>query len=427
MRRSTHAALLVIALTLVLLASAAPAQAPGRAVARAARAPATPRARAHKPRALAPGPATGALGLDLLRRLASGNVVFSPENIAVALAMTGSGAKGQTAAQIAAALHLSSPASFVGLGTLQGQIAAEQAAAGARDPQAPTLDMADGLFVQEGFALEAPFQSALQQRFGAVAQGVDFAHNSAGAVHTIDSWVSTHTQGLIPELFASLTENARLVLAAATYLKASWQTPFKAGATAPAVFHGASRAAQVPFMHETESLPYAQSSGWAAVALPYRSSTLSLLLLLPRGRSLAALERTLDPTQLARIAGALHPGPVALSLPRIHLTLHTSLVAALEALGITDAFGEQADFSGISQAGGLKIGEVQHAADLRLDEAGTVAAAATGVEIEATALHTLVHPVAFDADRPFLFFLRDNRTGAVLFAGRLSDAAAAQG
>jgi serpin B len=180
-------------------------------------------------------------------------------------------------------------------------------------------------------------------------------------------------------------------------------------------------------MHETESLPYAHGSGWAAVALPYRASTLSLLLLLPRGRSLAALEPRLDPTLLARIAGALHPAPVALSLPRIHLTLHTSLDATLQALGVTDAFGEQADFSGISQAARLRIGGVQHAADLRLDEAGTVAAAATGVEMEATALRRLAHPVAFDADRPFLFFLRDDRTGAVLFAGRLSDAAAAQG
>ena len=177
-------------------------------------------------------------------------------------------------------------------------------------------------------------------------------------------------------------------------------------------------------MHETGELRYSHGTGYAAVDLPYRASTLSLLVVLPVGQSVAALQRRLDPSLLARIVRGLSARSVVLSLPRFHLATHSVLNGALEGLGMRDAFGETADFSRITNAARLRVGVVDHAADFTVDEQGTVAAAATIVTIEAVAVRAFPHPVAFDAHRPFLFFLRDDRTGAVLFAGRMADPAA---
>lgn len=384
-----------------------------------------PSAHASARAALAPAAATAPFGLGLMRSLPGGNLVLSPDSIAAALAMAGSGAAGATATQIADVLRLSSPRAFAAVGQLQSAIAEEQLAAAHGEPQAPTLELANGLFVQRGYALEAPFLAGLSQHFGAVPQAVDF--RGAGAVEAINAWVSAHTQGIIPRILASLPPRTRLALANAIYLKAAWRYPFKPQATQSAPFHGEGGSAPTAFMHETDELPYGHGPGYAAVELPYRASTLSLLVVLPLAQSVAALERGLDPARLAAIVRGLSSKPVLLSLPRFHLATHTVLNGTLQALGMTDAFGDGADFSAITGAERLKIGLVEHAADFRLDEAGTVAAAATVVTIEPTVARAPgPKPVEFDADRPFLFFLRDDHTGAVLFAGRLSDAAAAR-
>ncbi len=375
---------------------------------------------------LAPAPASGSFGLDLMRRLGGGNVVFSPESIATALAMAGTGAAGRTAGQMAEVLHLASPGAFGAVGQLQSTIAAEQLAAARGDPEAPTLDLVNGLFLQQGFPLGASFLSGLQGGFGAAPQTVDFEHDSPGAVGAINAWVNAHTQGIIPHILTSLEPTTRLALANAIYLKAAWLTPFHIAATAPAPFHGQGPPTSVPFMHETDVLPYDHGRGYAAVELPYRASTLSLLIVLPTGQSAAALQHRLDPSLLARIVHGLAPTPVSVGLPRFHIALQTNLNGVLEALGMTDAFSGSADFSRITTAEPLQVGVVEHAADFRVDEQGTVAAATTIVTIEAVSAPGFRRPpVRFDANRPFLFFLRDSRTGAVLFAGRLVDPSAA--
>jgi serpin B len=375
--------------------------------------------------AFAPAVATTPFGLELMRSHGAGNLVLSPDSIAAALAMAGTGAARATAAQIAEVLRLTSPRAFAAMGQLQGVIAKEQLAAAHGDPLAPTLDLANGLFVQQGDVLKPPFLAGLEEHFGATPQTVDFQQSSA--TEAINAWVSAHTQGIIPRILASLPPQTRLALANAIYLKAAWRYPFKAAATASAPFHGERGSASIAFMHETDALPYGHGPGYAAVDMPYRSSTLSLLVMLPVGQNLAALEAGLTPGRLAAIVHGLSPRPVALSLPRFHLATHILLNGTLRALGMTAAFGEAADFSGITSAERLKIGLVEHAADFNLDEAGTVAAAATVVTIEPTVARAPgPAPTPFDADRPFLFLLRDDRTGALLFAGRLSDPASAR-
>ena len=367
-------------------------------------------------------PAIGAFGLDLMRKLRGGNLVFSPDSIADALAMAGSGAAGETATQMAHVLKVASPGAFAQVGQLQSSISAEQLAAGQGNPQAPTLEIADGLFVQREFSLREPFLSGVQSSFAAVPQTVEFRGGGASGVEAINTWVSEHTHGLIPQILTSIPERTLLALANAIYLKASWLHPFKASQTVSAPFHGQHRGAAMPFMHETEQLPYSQGRGYSAVELPYQASTLSLLVVLPVGQSTTSLEHRLTDGGLAQIVDRLTTKPVALSLPRFQLEFHEELNRPLEELGMTDAFSEDANFSGIAPDAPLKIGLVEHASDFSVNEQGTLATAATVTTLEATSAIGFRKPIVkFDADRPFLFFLRDDSTGTLLFAGRLTE------
>ena len=427
MGRRSPLRLLLLCTGLCILAAVALGIGVGESIAtRTAKARTPTAASPHE--ALAPAAATGAFGLDLMHAMGgSENLVLSPDSVATALAMAGSGAAGQTAAQIASVLHLKTPSSFTAIGALQGTIASEQAAAAQGDPKAPTLDLANALFLQGGFPLNPAFVSGLQEHFGAGPQSVDFKGDLSGSLKTINEWVSDHTNGIIGQLFESLPEKTRLVLADAVYLKASWLYPFTPGATSPAPFHSPAGSSSVQFMHETQRLRYGSGRGYAAVDLPYRASTLSLLVVLPVGRSLGAPQHQLATSGLAGVVHGLSPKLVQLSLPRFHLRTQTSLNQALEALGMRAAFSEAADFSGITAAEQLKIALVEHAADFKVDEAGTEAAAATGVVVEPTSAEVgrPPHAVVFNANHPFLFFLRDDRTGAVLFAGRLNNPASA--
>jgi len=156
--------------------------------------PASRHAASPRP-SLAPAPATGAFGLDLMRAQPLGNLVLSPDSVAAALAMTGTGGAGRTAGEIARVLHLKGPAVLPAVGDLQRAIAAGQAAAAVGDPEPPTLAIANGLFLQQGLPFEASFLSGVQQRFGTAPQTVDFAGDPAGALDAINGWVSERTGG----------------------------------------------------------------------------------------------------------------------------------------------------------------------------------------------------------------------------------------
>jgi serpin B len=356
-----------------------------------------------------------------MRTQEPGNLVLSPDSVAAALAMTGTGGVGRTAEEIARTLHLKGPVALPAVGDLQRAIVAGQAAAAAGDPEAPTLESANGLFLQQGLPFKPAFLNGAQQRFGAAPETVDFKNDPTGARDAINGWVSEHTRGLIPKILESLPAGMVLALANAIYVDADWKHPFKKNATRPGVFHAAAGEATVDFMHQTESLRYGAGRGYRAVALPYRSSTLSLLVMLPVRQRLGSLQSRLEGRKLDRIARSLSPRSVVLSLPRFHLHTEVELARTLKTLGMPTAFSEAADFSRIMPGGEkLKIDFVKHAADFTVDEAGTVAAAATVVGIVAVRGEPQPRdPVVFNANRPFLFFLRDDRTGATLFAGRL--------
>lgn len=389
---------------------------------------------ASKPTATQPAAATGsartipaavhsdqALALALLGRLGhgAGNVVFSPYSIASALAMVDAGAAGSTASEIDHVLHTTSPA----------MVAAGLAAVDARltgDPKSPRLQIANSLWVQSGLALKEPFTRTLDTLFGAAPQPVDFAGAPESARQAINSWVATHTGQKITDLFpvGTITTQTAAVLANAIYLAADWVNPFTSSQTAPGPFYtGAGPSVQVPFMTQTPIVvSYARRDGYRAVDLPYQHSTLSMLLVMPAPGTLARFERGLSTASLAQITRALASRRVELHVPRFHLAFNTALNPVLSALGMPVAFTDAADFSGVTAHPTLKISTVEHAADLQVDEAGTVATAATGIGLVPTAVER--EPATrLTLDHPFLAFLRDDATGTILFVAQVTNPA----
>ncbi|HEX2703331.1 MAG TPA: serpin family protein, partial [Solirubrobacteraceae bacterium] len=345
-------------------------------------------------------------------------------SIDVALTMADAGAAGQTASQVAHVLGAPAAGAAVADAASLRRALARAVGSGSN---APTLDVANALWTQSGLALQPPFVSTLTNDFGAPPESTNFASDPAAALRAINSWVSEHTDALIPALLGpgSITPQTAFVLANAIYLKAHWQNPFAASSTQPAAFTTPDGSVvRVPFMNEHGvTYDYAGGENYQAVELPYSSSSLSLLAILPRGTTLAHFERGLGANVLATIVHHLGPQSVNLSMPKLDLSSQEELNGPLQKLGMTDAFGPAADFRGVTTQRSLYISLVEHAAVLKVDEQGTVAAGASAVISPTTAVPVPREPVSVILNRPYLMLLRDDASGNILFVARVDNPA----
>jgi serpin B len=358
-------------------------------------------------------------GADLFRVLGgAGNLVFAPANIAAALRMTLLGARGDTATQLAATLHLAKPQDAAA-GLLETCARLDSLAAGDLTLRAPNT-----MWVQSGLPLQPDFTAALAQAACAQLRTADFAAAAGPVQQQVNDLIAEQTAGKITGLIPPgvITRATRLVLASAIYLKAAWTHPFPPGATQDAPFHpepGAGR--QVPTMRLRERLRYLRGDGYQVVELPYAGQRLGMVIVLPDG-PLAPVESRLGRDGLARLLAGLAPRQVTLALPRFRVTSQFSLAPALTTLGMPLAFTSRADFTGITTAEPVHISDVVHQAYLDVDEQGTEAAAATAVVIRAAARIMMPDPpVEMTVDRPFLFGITDQASGQPLFLGRVTD------
>src|SRR5262245_34333027 len=336
------------------------------------------------------------------------NAVLSSSSIGTAFAMLRLGAEGETVTQIDAVLGF--PA--IGLGPAYNFLTGQWSTTG---DDGPELAIANSLFVRDGFGLDPDFLDALARDFGAGVRTVDFTSDEA--VRVINAWVRRETRERIDRLFDSLDPETRLVLANAIYLKAEWVSKFAASSTYEGEFRrepGGS--VRVPFMHQTSNVDYVRRPDWSAVRLPYRGSELSMWVLLPIG-GVDPIE-LLAPAVLAEAAEKAEPLRVDLALPKWDFKQDLPLNAALQAMGMPRAFTDLAEFPGVS-ADPLKIDQVMHRADITVDEAGTEAAAATGISMVPVA--AVMPQMSFDADHPFVFVVLHDATGSPLFEGVVGD------
>ncbi len=379
-----------------------------------------------KPHTLAESVNLFARDLDGQLAANKGNLFYSPLSIAAALSMTRAGARGETAKQIARVLHVdpgdkSADASFAKL---------VEKLASKSGKNAPELAIANRLWPDRAAKLAPAFVKLTKADYGAPVQPLDFAHRPDPARLTINRWVSARTHHKIPDLLppGSVTPATRLVLTNAIYMKAKWLTPFQKSATEDLPFYvDGTQEKKLPTMQARLTARHGQLGAAEVAELPYvhkkGGPALSMVIILPRQRAgIQAVEKELDQRGFSAYVDALtQGGDLLLSLPRFKATLRVRLKPALAKLGMPLAFGPGADFSGMfASKAGYYIDEVYHQAFVTTDEKGTEAAAATGIVMRATAIH---QTTVFHVDHPFVFFIRDAKSGVVLFAGRIDDPA----
>jgi serpin B len=348
-----------------------------------------------------------------------GNLAFSPASISIALAMVYGGARGATATEMVATLRFSLPPERLHPAFDALDLALE---APVSDGTAFRLTLANAIWGQQGLALLPDFLDLLAENYGAGVHTVDFLRAPDDARMTINQWVSDQTSAKLPELLGpgSVDSGTALVLTNAVYFHADWRTPF-AAMTHDGAFQAPTGSVQVPMMAGADDvMPGWSGTGYHAVSVPYvdpRGST-SMVLVVPDAGTFDAFEAGLTFDALEAILAAKPSTSVVLSMPRFKLQTSLGLAKTLAAMGMKTAFSGDADFSGIDGARDLFIQDVIHQAMVAVDEKGTEAAAATAVTL-ARGAAVLGAPLV--VDRPFIFAIRDDATGTMLFLGRVVD------
>jgi serpin B len=362
---------------------------------------------------------------DLYARLGqktTDNLFFSPYSISAALAMTYVGAAGNTERQMAETLHFTVPKAELNqaMARLRNRLLADST-------KGYVLRVANRLWGQKGYEFLPEFLETTRKDYGAELAIVDFAQTEQ-ARQEINGWVEKQTEEKIKDLLAPgvLDARTRLVLTNAIYFKGMWQETFSKGATQDAPFHlSADKQITVPMMHQTKQFGYRAANDLQVLEMPYAKGELSMIVLLPKQiDGLPLLEKKVTPEKLQEWSKGLRRQNVIVYVPRFKMTSEFSLKDTLQALGMALAFDEvKADFSRMSHnKDGLYISAVVHKAFVDVNEEGTEAAAATGVAMRAMAAHIQPEePPTFRADHPFLFLIRENQTGSILFMGRVTN------
>jgi serpin B len=372
---------------------------------------------------------------------ADGNLAYSPFSIGVALSMLYAGAKGQTATEMAQALHWTLPQARVAkaydwmtlaLATraddafayTQKQAADSHGVLGAPDASNFRLHVVNSIWADQRMHFESPFLDTMAVDYGA---GVTLA-NFSGAPDTerlaINQWVSDETltriQDLLPQ--GSVTPDTAVVLVNAIHLKLPWAMELTPSST-PSPFTTSSGATvSTTFVGNVDTYGWFEDASVQAVRVPLAGGKVSMIFAMPKTGDLKGYEAGLTGAKLGALRTGMTSATVDLRLPKFRFTSASiSLAAALKALGMKSAFiAGQADLSGMGSTGNpLYVSDVMHKAMVGLDEKGVEAAAATAVLISDASV--VLPTVTFHADHPFFFTIVDEPTGTTLFAGRVSD------
>jgi serpin B len=351
-----------------------------------------------------------------------GNLFYSPASLSMALAMTYAGARGETAAEMARVLHFPAEQDRLHEALAALRKGLNEAGSGAKGSL--QLRLANRLWGQEGYHFLPDFLALTRESYGAELAQADFLHEAEQARQAINAWVAERTEGKIADLIppGMLDDRTRLVLTNAIYFKGRWSRPFLKAATRDDTFHvSGDKAVTVPLMFKNDDFAYRAVDGLKVLELPYDKGELSSVVILPDAvDGLPALEASLTAEDLGRWLGQLRRRKVQVYLPRFKVTSQFSLGGVLAEMGMGLAFDkDRADFSGISTQERLHVSAVVHKAFVDVNEEGTEAAAATGVMMATRAAMVRQEPAVFRADHPFLFLIRDTRSGSILFMGRV--------
>lgn len=363
--------------------------------------------------------------LAALPESAGRNIFCSPFSVSTALVITGEGASGKTADEILSVLHLPTDAATRrnGLGALNTLINSASADY--------TLRTANALWAEKTYAFLPSYTGTARQYYSAETTNLDFVGAPEESRSAINQWVLEKTDKKIRDLLpqGSITPLTRLVITNAIYFKGTWARQFDANLTQDADFTTSTgQVTKVRMMQdrgEDAKYWYAETADLQYIELPYFQKTgksLSMVVLLPKGNDLRPAEATLSESNLSALKGSADHRTVEVYFPKFRVETGYKLAQTLSAMGMPTAFiPGSADFSGMDGTHELFISDVFHKAYIDVNEEGTEAAAATAVVMQLRGAPPGDNPPVFRADHPFIFLIRDNESGAILFLGRVSD------
>jgi serpin B len=393
--------------------------------------PQTPRPFESSPEIKSVVDADTAFALDLYQKLKDkpGNLSFSPYSISSALAMTCAGARGQTELEMTNALHFNLPPEKLhpAFKALTARLKSLQRW------NRIALKCANSLWCQKDHSFAGDFLKTVRENYAAEARPVDFKNSPGAAADEINRWIDAQTQHKIPGGIAPglLTPDTRLALCDAIYFKGKWLNQFKKKDTQPSSFQvTTNESVTVPMMWQSARFKHAMTEDYSVemLELPYSGQDLSMVILLP-GRveyvpdaehnDVHDLEKKLTAENLRAWLAKLDersPHKTSVRLPRFTTSSSFNLAKELKELGMTSAFANTADFSGMDGTKNLYLSDVFHKAFVEVNEAGTEAAAMTLGLAKAKGQDD-----RFIVDHPFIFLIRENGSGSILFLGRIID------
>lgn len=350
------------------------------------------------------------------------NLFFSPFNISTAFLMLASGAKNETEGEILNTLHYT-PELLSHFSELNDFLVGVKKT----NSSAPILLTANAAWVQKGISLSENYEKNLSQNFQSLITNVDFFKEKDKSIAQIDQWIAVHTNNKIRRLLSSqdIDEETKLILTGVIYLKAQWMHPFEKNGVAELPFHITTEISKdVPMMSITKHYPLFVNEEVSILELPYSYSSespqLSMIIVLPHSQeNLQNIETKLSYSQFNTWINNMKSTHVKVTLPKFKIETRLDLITTLEKLGMRLPFHGNADFSGITKSEKLFVSKAVHQTFINVDENGTEAAAATGISMKPTSMLDPSQLYSFTADHPFLFFIRDKITGAILFIGRL--------
>lgn len=344
------------------------------------------------------------LGFAVLHEMSdgTGNQVISPLSIAYAMSMAAEGARGETRQELLGALDAENTDDVAGL------LHALRLAG---------MKQANAAFLPGEMVPEEEYQDVLSEKFG--AEWFDAAESTAD---DINRWVSDATDGMIPEMVRELPAQVQLALINAIAMDAKWQIEFDPYCNTEDVFHAPDGEENVTYMNREFHARYGERENVQMLELKYRDCGLKMYIALPEAGGMEDVLEGLRAEGTDYFAFREDTVKVDLSMPKTDIAVTTPLTNVLQTLGMARAFSDEADFSGISEEEALKIDSVLQKTRFILDEEGTRAAAATMIAVADGAMLPIPEEIVeFRMDRPFAFVIMEETSGAVCFAGVVTD------
>lgn len=364
--------------------------------------------------------ASNEFGFDLLKNINTNEIgkdlFISPISVSMALGMTYNGADGETKDAMRTALHLGDLTddeinrSYESLISLLLSLDPEVAVA-----------LANSIWYRDNVEFEQTFLDIARQYFDAEVRGLDFSAENAADI--INSWIEDKTNGLIKEtLNPPLPRDAVMYLINAIYFKGTWTIQFDEDKTRDMTFYSSGETlSTVKMMSLREEFPYYENDELQMVDLPYGNGDFSMTIVLPnKEKNIDALISEMSDQSWNSLTSNLSPDTGDIFLPRFKLEYKTELKKPLTEMGMGIAFSEWANFSKMRSQNDIFISKVIHKSFVEVNEEGTEAAAVTVVEIGFTSIGPN-QGFSILINRPFLFVIRENRSGAIMFIGKIEN------